>query len=105
MRYRHGGTADWLVPGEPAEVTVELQDTAHTFRPGHRIRVQIAGASWPRRSRNLHTTTVPELGTLDEAVVARHTVHHDAARPSRLVGGLTGPFATRRLDRLSDSRG
>ncbi len=87
-RYRHGGTTDWLVPGEPVEVTVPLHDTAHTFRAGHRLRVLIAGASWPRRSRNLHTTTVPELGTLDEAVVARHTVHHDAAHPSRLEVAL-----------------
>jgi uncharacterized protein len=88
-RYRHGGAADWLVPDEPVEVRVPLHDTAHTFRAGHRVRLQIAGASWPRRSRNLHTTTVPELGTLDEAVVARHTVHHDGARPSRLeIGGL-----------------
>ncbi len=67
-----------------------LHDTAHTFRAGHRLRVQIAGASWPRRSRNLHTTTVPELGTLAEAVVARHTVHHDAARSSRLEVGACG---------------
>ena len=50
-----------------------LHDTAHTFRAGHRIRIQVAGASYPWRSRNLHTRTVPELGTLDEAVVAEHT--------------------------------
>ncbi|RZT84427.1 hypothetical protein EV383_1268 [Pseudonocardia sediminis] len=81
-RYRLGGTRDWLVPDEPAEIEVVLHDTAHTFRAGHRIRVHVAGACYPRRSRNLHTTTVPELGGLDEAVVAEHTVHHG---PSRLV--------------------
>lgn len=85
VRYRLGGTEDWLVPGEPVELQVALHDTAHTFRAGHRIRVQVAGACYPRRSRNLHTTTVPELGTLDEAVVAEHTVHHGPSRPSRLV--------------------
>ncbi|WP_433800021.1 CocE/NonD family hydrolase [Actinomycetospora sp. CA-084318] len=62
-------------PDERVAVTVELHDTAHVFRAGHRLRVQIAGSSFPRRSRNLHTATAPEHGTLDEAVVATHTVH------------------------------
>ena len=84
-RYRLGGATDWLVPAEPVALTVALHDTAHTFRAGHRLRVMVAGACFPRRSRALHTTTVPELGTLAEAVVAEHTVHHDADRPSRLV--------------------
>ncbi|MBW0105945.1 CocE/NonD family hydrolase, partial [Pseudonocardia sp. KRD291] len=84
-RYRLGGTADWLAPGEPVTVQVALHDTAHTFRAGHRIRVHVAGACYPRRSRNLHTRTVPELGTAGEAVVAEHTVHHDPSQPSRLV--------------------
>ena len=83
-RYRNGGDGDWLDPTEPGRVTVTLHDVAHRFGRGHRIRVQIAGSSFPRYSRNLHTRTVPELGTLDEAVVARHTVHHGAATPSCL---------------------
>ncbi len=61
---------------------MRLHDTAHTFGVGHRIRLMVAGACFPRRSRHLHTT---KLGTLAEAVVAEHTVHHDPAHPSRLV--------------------
>jgi hypothetical protein len=83
-RYRHGGKNDWLAPGKVEEVVVKLHDTAHVFKPGHRIRVMIAGASFPRLSRNLHTKTVPELGTLAEAVVATHIVHHDRAHLSCL---------------------
>lgn len=64
-----------VTPGEQVAVAVELHDTAHVFRAGHRLRVQVAGSSFPRRSRNLHTATVPEHGTLDEAVVATHAVH------------------------------
>jgi uncharacterized protein len=64
-----------VTPDERVAVTVELHDTAHVFRAGHRLRVQIAGSSFPRRSRNLHVATAPEQGTLDEAVVATHTVH------------------------------
>ncbi|MFE9577216.1 CocE/NonD family hydrolase [Nocardia sp. NPDC006044] len=83
-RYRNGGDTDWLDAGDPSRVTVTLNDVAHRFRPGHRIRVQIAGFSFPRYSRNLHTRTVPEFGTLDEAVTARHTVHHGPATRSAL---------------------
>jgi uncharacterized protein len=83
-RYRDGGDEDWLDPSEPARVTVALNDVAHRFRRGHRLRVQIAGFNFPRFSRNLHTRTVPELGTLDEAVPAQHTVHHSAQAPSAL---------------------
>jgi uncharacterized protein len=83
-RYRNGGDGDWLDPEQPSRVTVTLHDVAHRFGRGHRIRVQVAGFSFPRYSRNLHTRTVPELGTLDEAVAARHTLHHGEATPSAL---------------------
>ncbi|ANY06846.1 hypothetical protein AFB00_11695 [Pseudonocardia sp. HH130630-07] len=83
-RYRDGGDEDWLDADRPHRVTVVLHDVAHRFGRGHRIRVQVAGASFPRFSRNLHTRTVPELGTLDEAVTARHTVHHGGSTPSVL---------------------
>ncbi len=83
-RYRDGGDTDWLDAEEPSRVTVTLHDVAHRFGVGHRIRVQIAGFDFPRFSRNLHTRTVPEFGTLDEAVSAQHTVHHHPAAPSTL---------------------
>lgn len=63
----------WPAPGEVVELTVALHDTAHTFRAGHRVRVEVAGANFPRLSRNLHTREVPEHGT--ETAVAEQTVH------------------------------
>ncbi|HEV2550111.1 MAG TPA: CocE/NonD family hydrolase [Stellaceae bacterium] len=36
-----------LVPGECSEAVVRLNDIAHSFPAGHRIRVAIATASWP----------------------------------------------------------
>ncbi|MFI6173451.1 CocE/NonD family hydrolase [Nocardia sp. NPDC051052] len=83
-RYRDGGDTDWLDTEQPARVTVTLNDVAHRFGIGHQIRVQIAGFSFPRFSRNLHTRTIPEFGTLDEAVPAQHTLHHGLATPSAL---------------------
>lgn len=72
-------------------MTVALHDVAHRFGRGHRIRVQIAGFSFPRYSRNLHTrTTIPDFGTLDEAITARHTVHHGGTTPSSLRQPVLG---------------
>ncbi|GAA2206346.1 CocE/NonD family hydrolase [Nonomuraea monospora] len=45
-----GGTA-------PGEVTVRLGATSNAFLPGHRIRIDLAGANFPRFARN------PEKGT------------------------------------------
>ena len=46
---RRGGldTAVALVPGEVVEVVVELEATAWQWRPGHVLRLSIAGADWP----------------------------------------------------------
>ncbi|MFC4949965.1 CocE/NonD family hydrolase [Pseudonocardia sp. GCM10023141] len=86
QRARHrAGTGDaFLEPDTITEITVRCHDTAHTFHAGHRVRVEVAGANFPRLSRNLHTRTVPEHGLLAEALVAEQVVHHGAAYPSRL---------------------
>ncbi len=84
-RYRTGGTEEWLVPGTVHEIAVTLHNTAHVFRKGHRIRIMIAGSNYPRLSRNLHTKTLPEFGSMRDAVAAKHEVHHGAAHPSRLI--------------------
>lgn len=36
-----------LVPGEACDVTVKLNDIAHAFPAGHRIRVAVSTAYWP----------------------------------------------------------
>jgi predicted acyl esterase len=36
-----------LVPGERSEAVVSLNDIAHSFPAGHRIRIAIATSSWP----------------------------------------------------------
>ncbi len=36
-----------LEPGQVYEVPVELEATAWTWRPGHKLRLAIAGADWP----------------------------------------------------------
>jgi uncharacterized protein len=63
-------------------VDVDLWPAGHRFAQGHRIRVQVAGAAFPRFDRN--------PGSEDAATATRHVamdlrIHHDAAHPSHLL--------------------
>ena len=52
-RYRTGyDKAVPFTPNEPTVVTVPLQDVLHTFRPGHRLMVQISSTWFPLIDRN-----------------------------------------------------
>lgn len=79
-----------LRPGEPIvgddgvwKITVALWATAHCFKKGHRIRVQVAGGSHPRYARN--TGTGEPLATATTLIAADHTVYHDAEHPSAIL--------------------
>ena len=47
-----------LVPGQMADATVEMEDTAYVFAPGHRIAVSLSTTYWPIAWPS------PELATL-----------------------------------------
>jgi putative CocE/NonD family hydrolase len=64
-------------------VEVELAPVAHRFQRGHRIRVQVAGAAYPRWDRNLGTGEPPATASAMRA--ADQQVHHAPHRPSVLV--------------------
>lgn len=79
-----------LRPGEPVvgedgvwKVTVDLWATAHCFKKGHRIRVQVAGGSHPRFARN--TGSGEPIATATTLVAADHTVYHDPEHPSAII--------------------
>ena len=74
-----------LVPGEPVLLQIDLWDLACTFKPGHRVRLEISSSNFPRFDRNMNTGH--ELGAdgADDAVVAAQQVLHDAEHPSALV--------------------
>lgn len=67
----------------PAAVTVRMWPTAHRFRRGHRIRVQVSSGAFPRYARNPGTgephATAVTLRAADQEV------HHDPAHPSAIV--------------------
>jgi putative CocE/NonD family hydrolase len=77
------GRPELLTPGQPYEFTIDLWATASVFKAGHRIRVDIASASFPRWDRNPNTGA--PLGSDTDMRPARQTILHDAAHPSRIV--------------------
>ncbi|NLC57774.1 MAG: CocE/NonD family hydrolase [Armatimonadetes bacterium] len=83
-KYREG--TDHPAPVEPGRVyraTVALPPTAITIRPGHCLRVSVAGSNYPRFELNPHTGA--DHYDAATAVPARCTLYHDAERPSTLV--------------------
>ena len=64
----------------PGPTTLTLLDTAHGFRAGSRIRLIVAGGSFPQYARNLGTGENPVTGATLRA--ARREI---ALGPSRLA--------------------
>jgi hypothetical protein len=61
---------------------VALWPTAHGFRRGHRIRVQVAGGAHPRFARNLGGGEPLATGT--RLAHSDQSIHHDPAHPSAI---------------------
>jgi putative CocE/NonD family hydrolase len=64
-------------------IRVPLWATAHRFRAGHRIRVQVASGAHPRFIRNLGTDE--PLATATKMRVANQAIFHDPGHPSGIV--------------------
>ena len=83
-RYRSGfAREEMLEPGTVYELTVDAGAVAHTFLPGHRIRLDISSSNFPRFDRNLNTGE--PVATADRWQIAHQTVFHDRERPSHLL--------------------
>ncbi len=83
-RYRNGRSRpEPLVPGTPSRLAIDLWDTAHCFRAGHRLRLEVSSSNFPRFDRNPNTGRPAE--SVADLRVARQTILHDAEHPSRLV--------------------
>lgn len=83
-RYRKGyDRMAPLTPGKAEEYRIELFDIGHRFLPGHRIRLEISSSAAPFITPNSNTGLPVATDTTWR--VARQTVYHDAARPSRVL--------------------
>jgi hypothetical protein len=94
-----------LRPHEPMCFAIDLWDLAHTFLPGHRLRVEISSSSFPRFDRNPNTGHEIGVDGPGDVLIAEQRVFHDADRPSAVLrrGRLAGGERHRRgaLDRAS----
>jgi uncharacterized protein len=62
---------------------VALWPTAHRFRRGHRIRVQVSSGAFPRYARN--PGTGEPHATAVTLCAADQEVYHDGAHPSAVI--------------------
>lgn len=84
-RYRNGTSdPEPLSPGEVYELEIDLWAVAHTFEPGHRIRVSVSSSNFPRFDP--HPNVYEPLADVPEDGVrtATQRVYHDADHPSSL---------------------
>jgi putative CocE/NonD family hydrolase len=83
-RYRNGyGEPQFLTPGKSEKYRIPLWDFAHTFLPGHRLRIEISSSAYPFVAPNPNTGN--PIPTDTESKVAHQTVYHDQLRPSHVA--------------------
>ncbi len=71
-------------PGKPTPVRLVLQDINHTFRPDHRIMVQVQSTWFPLIDRNPQTFTNIYEARESDFRTATQRVYRSRALPSRL---------------------
>ena len=72
--------AEPLVPGEIYPLEIDMWVTANRFKTGHRIRIDISSADFPRFDRNANLGGAP-----GDPVKATQTIYRDASHPSHVV--------------------
>jgi putative CocE/NonD family hydrolase len=83
-RFRRGYDREVpLTPGAIEKYDIDLWFTSRVFEPGHRIRVAVSSALFPKYDRNLNTGGDTERDST--FVVAHQRLVHDEAHPSHLL--------------------
>ena len=83
-RYRHGyEREELLTPNQVESYRMELFDVAHSFQPGHRIRVEISSSAAPMYNPNQNTGN--PVATDTEWKTAHQIIYHDRARASAIT--------------------
>jgi predicted acyl esterase len=83
-RFREGTNREVLLEeGTPAALRIPLQDIAHTFLKGHRIRLVVGSADYPRFDINLNNGGA--MYVPGDTLVAENSVLHAPETASRLV--------------------
>jgi putative CocE/NonD family hydrolase len=83
MRFREGLDRErMMTPGKTYELEIDMGVTSNVFLPGHCLRLEITSSCFPRWARNLNTGE--PVATATRMKIARQTVFHSSACPSRL---------------------
>jgi putative CocE/NonD family hydrolase len=80
-----------LTPGKVETVSFELADVCHTFRPGHRLMVQIQSSWFPRVDRNPQQFEDIYTARPEDFQKATIRIYHSAEHPSHLRVGVLEP--------------
>lgn len=84
-RYRNSAEKEeFLEPNAVTEFAIDLWDIAHTFKPEHRLRLEVSSSNFPRFDRNLNSRVTPALESAVNARKAVQQIFHDGNYPSRL---------------------
>jgi putative CocE/NonD family hydrolase len=73
-----------FTPGKIEPVSFFLPDTYHSFRPGHRVMIQVQSSWFPLIDRNPQTFVDIYSATESDFRMARHRVAHSKSAPSRI---------------------
>jgi predicted acyl esterase len=85
-RYRNpNGVAELLDPGRIYRFEIDMWATANRFRQGHRLRLDLSSADFPRYDRNTNRGGEP-----GPPIRARQTIYHDAEHASHLLLPIIG---------------
>lgn len=79
-RYRDIDHPQLLEPGRVYRFEIDMWATANRFKRGHRLRVDISSADFPKLDRNTNLGGAP-----GRSVAATQTVHHDREHPSHIT--------------------
>ena len=77
-----------FTPGEVTRVSFEIPAILHTFKPGHRIMIQVQNSWFPLVDRNPQKFVNIYEADEEDFQKATHRIYHDAARPSAVRIGI-----------------
>jgi len=83
MRFRDGFTVNdtnFMQAGQIYEIEIELANTAHTFLPGHKIRIDVSSSDYPRFNNNMNDGGAMYVS--GDTLIATNHVYHDQTHAS-----------------------
>ena len=86
MRFREGLDKEvFMEDGKVYKIEVNLNDTSHVFKKGHKIRVAVASSNFPRFDRNTNSGNPLGVDTEEDFVIATNKIYHSPKYPSHIT--------------------